>query len=102
MTLAPFTPESLDQLALRMLDLAGTIRGMANASREHGLGSFSLHVNKVQEWMGRMEDWANDGSVKIETSIIKLRGARRAQTNLGAAPARSSRPARGKRKRVKK
>lgn len=81
MTLAPFTPDSLDELALRILDLAGTVRGMSNLSRENGLDHLSLHINKVREWMGRLEDWANDGAAKLETSVIKLKGARRAQAS---------------------
>ena len=90
MTLAAFTPDSLDDLALRILDLAGVVRDMANTSRENGLDHMSLHVNKVREWLTRLEDWANDGSAKLETSVIKLRGARRAQ---------SARPGAGDKKR---
>ena len=79
MTLVHFPPESLDDLALRFLDLAAMARQMAAASRENELADFALHANKVHEWLGRMEAWAHDSSARLETAIIRQRGARRAQ-----------------------
>jgi hypothetical protein len=79
MTLLPFTPEDLDALALRFLDLAAVVRGMANSSREHELDDFALHVNKVNEWLGHLEGWAIEGQGKLTTALIKQSGQRRAQ-----------------------
>jgi hypothetical protein len=79
MTLTPFSPDALDALALRLLDLAGMVRGMANSSRENQLEGFELHANKVQEWLGQLEDWAHEGAAKLEHTLIRQRGMRRAQ-----------------------
>jgi hypothetical protein len=79
MTLIPFPPESLDDLALRFLDLASMARQMAASSRENKLVDFALHANKVHEWLARMEAWAHDSSARLETAVIRQRGVRRAQ-----------------------
>ena len=98
MTLVPFPPESLDDLALRFLDLAATARQMAAASREYELVDFALHANKVHEWLGKMESWAHDASARLETAIIRQRGARRAQalaqSDVEKSKHRSARPRR--------
>ena len=103
MTLMPFTPQELDNLALHFLDLAATLRHMANKSRENELDSVPLHVNKVNEWLGHLDDWAVEASGKLETAVIKQRGARRAQSlpypQAESAPARRSA---GKKKTSKK
>jgi hypothetical protein len=79
MTLTPFTPETLDGLALRLLDLAAMLRDMANTTRDHDVSGFQLHVNKVNEWLAHLENWGHDGQAKLETLLIKQRGAQRAQ-----------------------
>lgn len=87
MTLSSHSPEALDDLALRLLDLATLVRGMAHASREHGVTGFQLHGNKVHEWLLHIEDWAHDGAGRLESSIRKQQGARRAQ-QLAGVPSR--------------
>ncbi len=106
MTLTPFTPETLDQLALEILDVAATIRGMARTSRDENLVNFYLHGNKVQEWLGHLRDWAHEGDSKLHTLSFKQRGMRRAQdvrAPIVLPAARPKRPkksaARGKRKK---
>jgi hypothetical protein len=79
MTLLPFTPEDLDALALRFLDLAALARSMANDSRENELREFSLHVNKVNEWLGHLEGWAHESKAKLDTALIRHKGQKRAQ-----------------------
>lgn len=84
MTLAAFTPETLDELSLRIFDIAAMVRQMANRGREHDLPSITLHRAKLTEWLKHMEDWVQEGSVKLETSLIRQRGAMRAQNSLAA------------------
>jgi hypothetical protein len=79
MTLTPHSPETLDALALRLLDAAGLLRRMATLSRENTVESFQLHGNKVQEWMNHLEDWAYDGAARLDAQIMRERGARRGQ-----------------------
>ncbi len=98
MTLTPHSPATLDALALRLLDVAAVVRNMANKSRENGVDSFALHGNKVQEWMGHLEEWAYDGAARLESQVMRERGARRSQVVAGpvekAVPSR-----RGKRRK---
>jgi hypothetical protein len=79
MTLIPHSPATLDALALRLLDVAALVRGMANSSRENRIESLPLHGNKAQEWMGRLEEWAHDGAARLELQIMRERGTRRSQ-----------------------
>lgn len=79
MTLYPFPPSTLDELALRLLDLAAVYRDMAHRSREFTLSGFELHANKLNEWLSHLEDWTHDASARLEASLNKQRGARRAQ-----------------------
>ena len=80
MTLIPFPPERLDALALRVFDLAAVARNMANRIREEELDGFALHGQKIDEWLGHLEDWMHDGSAKLDTAMIRHRGVKRAQT----------------------
>ncbi len=86
MTLTPFPPDRLDELALRLLDLAGTVRGMSLKSRENSVPDFELHGQKIDEWLAHLEDWAHDGAARLETALIRQRGARRAQSATPPAP----------------
>ena len=70
MTLIPHSPATLDALALRLLDVAALVRGMANSSRENRIESLPLHGNKAQEWMGRLEEWAHDGAARLELQVM--------------------------------
>jgi hypothetical protein len=98
MTLTPYSPATLDALTLRLLDVAALVRNMANKSRENGVDSFALHGNKVQEWMGHLEEWAYDGAARLESQVMRERGARRSQT-LPNPTEKSIAPRRGKRRK---
>jgi hypothetical protein len=77
MTLTPFPPAMLDELALRLLDVAAAVRKMANSAREISRNDFQLHGNKAQEWLNNLELWASDGIVRMEQQALRERGARR-------------------------
>ena len=89
MTLVPFTPEKLDDLALRLLDIATLLRKMSHSSRDYSVSGFELHSQKADEWLGHLEDWALEAEGKLASAINKNRGDRRAL----AAPPPPSRPA---------
>jgi hypothetical protein len=103
MTLLPFKPEDLDALALRFLDLAALARGMANSSRENELDGFTLHVNKVNEWLGHLEGWAIEGQAKLDTALIRQKGKRRAEAlPYPASESRAEKRPAGRKKTSKK
>jgi hypothetical protein len=79
MTLAAYSPEQLDQLALRLLDVAAVFREMALTGREHGVGQLDLHDRKAQEWCDRLEHWARKAQADLDVRIRTARAARRAQ-----------------------
>jgi hypothetical protein len=83
MTLAPYTPSQLDQLALRLLDIAAIVREMANSSREHDVTELNLHDKKAQEWCDKLEHWVRRGQADLEVRVRAARATRRA--NLAAS-----------------
>ncbi|HEY1602895.1 MAG TPA: hypothetical protein VGG64_25040 [Pirellulales bacterium] len=89
----------LDELALRLLDVAAAVRKMANSAREMSLNDFQLHGNKAQEWLNNLELWASDGIVRMEQHSLRERGARRGR-GLSEPPSRPT--SEGRRRRGKK
>jgi hypothetical protein len=78
MTLEAYDPDRLDNLALRLLDLAVTVRKMGNSCRDAGLDRFELHDRKAQEWLTRLDDWARDSDARLQAALLKRRAAARA------------------------
>ena len=83
MTLKPYDPQMLDQLALRLLDLAAVLREMANRSREYQVEDFSLHDKKAREWYDNLERWVRKAQAELEMKIIETRATRRALSASG-------------------
>jgi len=79
MTLQPYSPEKLDLLALRLLDLAALMRQMANQSREYQIEDLALHDKKAHEWCGSLERWAHKARAELQMKVIDVRASRRAQ-----------------------
>jgi hypothetical protein len=78
MTLQPYSPEKLDQLALRLLDLAAILREMANRSREHEIADLALHDKKALEWCVKLQNWAHKSQADVELKIRQVKAERRA------------------------
>jgi hypothetical protein len=83
MTLQMYDPQELDQLALRLLDLAAIVRHMANQSREYGITDLALHDKKAREWCVKLERWARKTQADLEVRILQDKAERR-----GSAAAR--------------
>jgi len=80
MTLQKYGPEKLDEMALRVLDLAGIIRQMANESREQDIAELPLHDKKALLWLGNLETWAHKGHRDLDIRIHEAKAARRAKS----------------------
>ena len=78
MTLVPYKPDRLDEVALRLLDLCSQLRGMARQARNEKLEEFPLHDKKALEWLSRLEDWARKSETDFELALVRNRGTRRA------------------------
>ncbi|HEY2839263.1 MAG TPA: hypothetical protein VGJ26_08950 [Pirellulales bacterium] len=79
MTLSRFSPETLDALALRVLDLAGMLREMAKTAREKDVRNFELNANKAHEWLSLLERWGLDAQHELAVEVAREMGARRAE-----------------------
>jgi hypothetical protein len=84
MTLTHFPPDALDDLALRLLDVAASLRKMANLAREKSVQGFQLHGNKAQEWLDHLEHWTFEGTKRLNEQIMRELGARKGQ--IGGSP----------------
>ncbi|MBN2296058.1 MAG: hypothetical protein JXM70_26740 [Pirellulales bacterium] len=79
MTLQPYSPEKLDQFALRLLDLAAAMRNMASTCRNQQIENFTLHDKKASEWCSNLERWTHKVRAELDMQIIDARAARRAK-----------------------
>jgi hypothetical protein len=77
MTLQTYDPHQVDQFALRLLDLAATVRQMANRSREHGIADLAVHDKKALEWCAKLEQWAHKTQADLEVRILQDKAERR-------------------------
>jgi hypothetical protein len=78
MTLEAYSPERLDELALRALDVCCRLRRMAQRSRREELGIVSLHDKKALEWLAKLEEWADKTEADLEVQVLRSRGQRKA------------------------
>ena len=78
MTLIPYTPEKLDQFALRLLDVTAILREMASRCRQSQLEEFPLHDKKALEWSAALERWARKSAAELEMQILDARATQRA------------------------
>ncbi len=80
MTLEPYDADRLDQMALRVLDIAAAIRQMAGVLRLEPEIELAIHDRKSAEWLANLERWAAESQAKLEMARIKNRGVKRAAT----------------------
>ena len=71
MTIEQYTPEKLDQLALRLLDLAAELRGVANGARQAGADCLPVHDKKALLWLDNLEQWAGKTRIGAEVLLRK-------------------------------
>jgi hypothetical protein len=78
MTLESYSPEELDQLALRALDVCGRLRRLAQSSREEDLDTITLHDKKALEWLSKLEEWIHKTEADLAVQALKNRGRKKA------------------------
>jgi hypothetical protein len=79
MTLKPYTPDRLDQLALRLLDLASRVRDISRACRDEGLNQLELHDRKALEHLDRVEEWLYKAEADQKVASVKNQGKQHAK-----------------------
>jgi hypothetical protein len=70
MTLEPYTPDRLDALALRALDLCARVRNLALTSRSEHLPRVELHDRKALEWLEKLEQWAIVAEAELHKQVL--------------------------------
>jgi hypothetical protein len=78
MTIEAYTPDEIDQLALRALDFCGCLRRMAERGRREELATIALHDKKALEWLGKLEEWAQKTEADLGLQALKAQGQRKA------------------------
>lgn len=79
MTLKSYDAAMLDELALRLYDIAGAVRGMARRTRESGLERLPIHDRKVLQWCACLERWRHRTQAGLEVEIQAVKATRRAR-----------------------
>ena len=78
MTLQPYDAQRLDDIALRLLDLAGSVRQLSALCRENDLSTVQIHDKKAQEWIAKLDDRARDADSRLQTALIRKKALERA------------------------
>lgn len=78
MTLITYDADRLDEAALRTLDVAAILRGMAQRCRDEEIAEFPLHDKKAMEWLAKLEVWAHEARTRLDLVVMQHRGAKRA------------------------
>lgn len=84
MTLEPYSPGMLDDLALRLLDLAAATRKMAQRSRHYQVEDLALHDKKAREWCANLARWVGKAQADLDMRIVEIR--RQRQSHSAIAP----------------
>lgn len=93
MTLKPYPPSQLDDLAWRFFDLAADLRKMARECQRHGISSLDLHDKKPLEWLAKLQDWSDRAGADLEIRLVRQRAsqaAHRAAGDYGSTVQRAS------------
>ena len=79
MTLIPYQSDQFDRLALRFLDLAAVFREIAQKSRDSGIDVVPVHDKKANEWLSKLEFWAEEARQRYELAAMRNLGAKKAK-----------------------
>ncbi len=79
MTLQPYTPPMLDELAWRFFDLAAELRKMARDCQIHGISGLDLHDKKPLEWLAKLQDWSDRAHADLEVRLVRQRADQAAE-----------------------
>lgn len=89
MTRRAYSPDDFDELALRIFDLAASLRQMSLRCREHRLSLLPLHDKKAREWLDHLDDWVRKCATEVELAAVRHKAAQRAD-EVAARPSRAS------------
>ena len=73
MTYSRYSPEQLDQLVLRIFDVAAMLRDISQNAKRAKLDDIPMHDRKAVLWCEQLEQWA--AKTKINVDILLLNRA---------------------------
>ncbi|RIK82704.1 MAG: hypothetical protein DCC68_05570 [Planctomycetota bacterium] len=79
MTLIPYQADQFDRLALRFLDLAALFREIARRTRDERIEQVAVHDKKANEWIAKLEFWAEEARQRFELAAMRNLGAKKAK-----------------------
>lgn len=79
MTLIPYQADQFDRLALRFLDLAAVFREIARRTRDERIEQVAVHDKKANEWIAKLEFWAEEARQRFELAAMCNLGAKKAK-----------------------
>ena len=66
MTLTYHSPTQLDEYALRLLDIAASLRSIAQDARKNEIEEIPIHDKKALIWLENLEIWAKKSRITFE------------------------------------
>lgn len=73
MTINAYSPERLEQLAMRFFDLAAQLRAIARQSRQQNLQNIPVHDRKAIQWCENLEIWVKKTELNFQIVVQKLK-----------------------------
>ena len=72
MTYNRYSPEKLDQLVLRILDVAALLREISQNAKRAKLDDIPMHDRKAVLWCEQLEQWAVKTKVNVDILLLNL------------------------------
>lgn len=73
MTINAYSPDRLDQLALRFFDLAAHLRQIARQARQQEMPDIPIHDRKALQWCENLEVWVKRTDLNFRIALQELK-----------------------------
>jgi hypothetical protein len=78
MTIKSYEIQQIDDLGLRLFDLAAQVRALSLRAQEAKTTQIPLHDKKALEWITKLEEWVIRSENDADLAIRRAQGTRRA------------------------
>lgn len=73
MTLQPYSPEKMEKLALRLLDISAQLRSIAKDQRTNQLEELRVNDKKALVWCENLEIWAQKNRNSLDLVLKQMK-----------------------------
>ena len=70
MTYNRYSPEKLDQLVLRIFDVAALLREISQSAKKTKLDDIPMHDRKAVLWCEQLERWAMKTKINVDILLL--------------------------------